>query len=70
MTFASVGAARASEAGDRSLLVKRWHQKGIDEALNILREDDIVVTNARDKELQLLRLAELPGSIQKIQARH
>ena len=70
MTFASVGAAKASEAGDRSLLIERWHRKSIDEASSVLREDDIVVTNARDKELQLLRLAELPGSIQKIQARH
>jgi hypothetical protein len=60
-----IRSARGNDAGSRSFLLSTWHSKSAWDAVTALSKDDILVTNSRDKEVNLKVVASLDVQIRR-----
>uniref|UniRef100_A0A7S1S8A8 Uncharacterized protein n=1 Tax=Alexandrium catenella TaxID=2925 RepID=A0A7S1S8A8_ALECA len=58
-SISCVGTSREDEEQSKALLKKLWLGRGAKEALKVLRNNDISVTNTSDKDEQLGKLERL-----------
>ena len=54
-----MGAADQAEEANKESMFQTWAEKSPDDAANVLAQEDIVVTNMKDKEQQMGVLHEL-----------
>jgi hypothetical protein len=60
-----ISSAKGKDAGSRSFLLSAWHSKPASEAIAALSQEDILVTNQRDKEINLKVIASLDQQIRQ-----
>jgi hypothetical protein len=59
MQVHGIRSARGKDAGSRSFLLAAWHSRSAWDTITALSKDDILVTNKRDKEVNLKVVASL-----------
>ena len=65
-TIRAVGAAATDEDQQARALKSMWHKCDLDTAISKLKQDDVKVTNQRDKSEQLAKLQTLPDRVARI----
>jgi len=64
--FYCIGSAKRDVDGYKLQMIKDWKDLNASNAADVLKEDDIMVTNRRDKDEQLAKLVSLDLRIRKI----
>jgi len=65
-----IHSASGKDKASRAQVLKFWHSAGTQEAIATLSHDDILVTNAKDKEINLKVVALLDDNIKDHFALH
>jgi len=60
-----IRSARGMDESSRSFLLSAWHSKSAWDAISALSEEDILVTNLRDKEVNLKVVATLDQQMRR-----
>ena len=63
-----IRSARANDSANRAFLLDTWHSASTLDAIKALSADDILVTNQKDKEINLKVVASLDSQIRNIYA--
>jgi len=63
-----IRSANGKDVGSRSFLLAAWHSRSAWDAIATLSKDDILVTNLKDKEVNLKVVASLDSQIRRIYA--
>merc|ERR1712196_76111 len=66
LAFRCLGAAQRAAASSGVSMLETWQMLTPEQAEEVLREDDIVVTNKRDKTVQLQKLKEMKDLVDKL----